>query len=848
MLIRVSLRTVNIPNTSNLSKLNCSCFDFKNLILALFLMFFANTAMVNDAQAQGAIDGTVTLNFLDSNLEDIVKGISAMTGKKFLVSNELKSRKINLVSDRPIAVGKISDFLLTTLRSQRLTIIESDGIYTIVPETDAWSQATPIKPKSPDSEMVSKLFRFKNSSATSAANIIRPFLSQKGFPLVPDPRQNTLIVVDYANNLRNLEILIRSIDEADNILPVIFPVTHISASEAENSLKNMLYGSNNITPANLQAGQASTNNEQIIADYANNRLLIRADGERLAYISKLLSFIDVPRENSSNIHIYQLKYANAEAIAKSLSGILSSNNNNKTSASQVLSGQPQGNQNSQNSQQKGGGGVAKSNGSVIEVSNSEGINIQADPATNSIIVLAPEVVYRNIVDILQKLDVRRRQIFVEVLIAEIQGDRTDEFSVQWMNAKGLDNSGNNTTGFGGTNLGKNSILDVAKNPANLGKGLNVGLLKGTVTIPGIGKVLNLGMLANALEQRLSANILSSPNLLVLNNEESKLSVGSNVPIVTGQYTNTTSGNSSPFQTIERKDVGVTLKLKPQIMDSGVILLDIFQEVSDVTTVTAQGPTTSQRSIESRVLLNDGQTVVLGGLINEKTTDIVSKVPILGDIPIIGALFRSTSKEHKKANLLLFLRPTILRDEHEVTELSTKKYQELQGKMPYTGDDLRGIFSTPDPVVLPSLPDQPRTFQSFTLSLPESVPSTNNLGSNKINIDLKSIPSINPPKTITPDNAEVSNPDNQNGSTESINLYITNNPEMIIYNSAPSTEKFVKIIPSEQSLDSSNNPEIINNNSEPSTEKFVKIVPSVQSLDAKRDLFKKLNKEVNQNQF
>lgn len=699
--------------------------------------------------AQNRNDGTVTLNFIDSNLEDVIKGVSAMTGIKFLVPPDLKSKKVNLVSDQPLPAGSIYSFLLTTLRTNRLTIVEVGGVNTIVPETDAWSTSAPITQKSAESKMVSKVFRFNNVQAATMANIIRPFLSQKGYPLVPETKSNSIIVVDYAQNIRNLETLINSIEESDNALPAIFPLTHISATDAVTSLNIMLDNATQTASSSLKFTR-----ENITADIANNRLLIRADTERLAYISKLLAFIDVPRQNAGLIHIYQLKYANAETIAKTLSGILNATQQNTRPTATTSPTSTNPNQQGQQTT------TTKSEG-LISVKADGGVNIQADPSTNSIIVVAPDVVYRNVLEILQKLDVRRRQVFVEILIAEIQGEKSDEFSVQWLNAKGISDASNSKiTTFGGTNVDTTSILDVAQNPAKVGKGLNLGVIKGTVTIPGVGQVLNLGMLARALETRLNANVLSSPTLMVLNNEESKLSVGANVPILTGQYTNTGSSTSSPFQTIERKDVGVSLKLKPQIMDSGVILLDINQEVSDILSISDQGPTTSKRSIDSRVLLDDGQTVVLGGLISDKINDKITKVPLLGDIPLIGGLFRSSTKEHKKSNLLLFIRPTILHDEKEVADLSRKKYTQIKEQMPYTGKDLRGIFND-EHVVLPSLVEPPKNFQTYNVTVPETSPTMPEIVRNEV---------ILPSANVSTDNIVI---------TPSTSPLINNNPYIAI---------------------------------------------------------------------
>jgi general secretion pathway protein D len=687
-----------------MSEPSCWTSALKRLVLFGFLLTLVGQGAFSQNAAQSTLsppettrsspadrsgNDSVTLNFLNTNLEDVVKGVSAITGKRFFLPNDLKSKTVNLVTPQPIAAPQVYDALLSMLRVHRLAAVENDGIVNIVSETEAWAQAPVASPIDPDSKLVSKVMKFTNITSTIAANIIRPFISQKGFPLVPNTNNNSLVVVDYASNIRNLETILRSLDQTENLLPVVFPVNHLSVLDADNALRNMLQS----PPPGSAAGYTAPVSESIFADVPNNRLLIRADAKRLMYIAQLLAFIDVPRRSANLINIYPLKFTNAEQMAKTLQSLLVAKNS--ASSGTTL---PKANNSAPS---PAAGFPASTNtqigGEVFDLS-AGGVNIQADNATNSLIIAAPENLYRNIVDIVRKLDVRRKQVYVEVLIADINGSRINELGVQWLATKGLNST--DTSVIGGTNYDNPSIAQVAQNPLSTGQGLSIGVIRGTVNIPGVGTILNLGMLARALEQKLNGNILSSPNLLVLNNEESKLLVGTNVPVVTGQYTQSTGASSNPFQTIERKDVGVSLRIKPQIMDSGTIMLDLYQEVSDILSVSAQGPTTSKRTIESKILLDDGQIMVLGGLISEKQNNERYQVPFLGQIPLLGRLFSYDKVTHSKSNLVLFIRPVVLKTDAEIAALSAQKYQAIADQLPYEGEDLKGFFGDHKPILRP----------------------------------------------------------------------------------------------------------------------------------------------------
>jgi len=309
--------------------------------------------------------------------------------------------------------------------------------------------------------------------------------------------------------------------------------------------------------------------------------------------------------------------------------------------------------------------------------------VQADPASNALLISASDAMFGHIKAIIEKLDVRRAQVYVEALIVEITADKAAEFGIQWQSLGDLSSTQSRVIGgtnFSGTGAGAN-IVDAAINLGTLGPGLNVGVVKGQITIPGIGTVTNLSALARALETDANANILSTPNLLTLDNEEAKIVIGQNVPFITGQYAQTGSATTAtPFQTIERRDVGLTLRVKPQISEGGAVRLQIYQEVSSVQDRTnAAGVITNKRAIESTVLVDDGQIVALGGLVQDSTSAGMEKVPLLGDIPLLGLLFRYETRKQTKTNLMVFLRPIVMRDSASYGGVTAERYKQLLGE-------------------------------------------------------------------------------------------------------------------------------------------------------------------------
>ena len=356
--------------------------------------------------------------------------------------------------------------------------------------------------------------------------------------------------------------------------------------------------------------------------------------------------------------------------------------------------------------QPGGQSVAAAIVNIPQTSG--GGTIQAYAATNSLVIVAPDYVYNGLRGVIDKLDARRAQVFVEALIVEVSTNKASEFGIQWQDLSGANDSG--VRGVGGTNFNtggpNNNIGAVAANLGSAGPGFNIGIIKGRINIPGIGEIFNLGILARALEADGNVNILSTPNILTIDNEEAKIVVGQNVPFITGTQTATTGGLTNPFQTIERKDVGLQLKVKPTVSEGGTVKLTLSQEVSSLGANTVAGFITNKRSIDSTILVDDGQIIVLGGLIQDEVRVNVDQVPVLGNIPFFGNLFKYEKRTRDKVNLMVFIRPVILRDTTSPQEITNERYDYIRNEQGITQPQHRWILPDMPVPQLPAIPPAP----------------------------------------------------------------------------------------------------------------------------------------------
>ena len=630
------------------------------ILVSSHQVWAADDATAAGAGAAGRPSGpdVVTLNFVNADIEGVVKAVSEITGKNFVLDPRVKGT-VNIVSAKPMSRSLVYQVFLSAMRVQGFAAVEERGMVLIVPEIEAkLHRSTTLGPQERQragSETIqTQVFRLQHESAAQLVAVLRPLISPSN-SVTAYPGNNTLVVTDYASNLQRIEKIIESVDRPTDTDSVMIPLRYASALDVAQTVSRLL----------TEPAQAAdpTSRFTIAADARSNSVLARAgDPARLRRVRELVAMLDTPTSAGGNIHVIYLKNAQAVKLAEVLRAIYSGETTAAPGQATPAGTPPLGQ----------APAVAQSGASRPGI-------IQADAATNSIIITAPDAIYNNLRAAVEKLDVRRAQVYVEALIAEVTANKAAEFGIQWQDLTGLGQT--NFQGFGGTNFGNagQNILGISQNPIAAGQGLNVGVIKGTITVAGT-QILNLGLLVRALEADANANILSTPTLLTLDNEEAKIVIGQNVPFVTGQYAVSAAATTpTPFQTIERKDVGLTLKIKPQISEGGAVRLQISQEVSSVDSTGASGIITNKRSVDSTVLVDDGQIVVIGGLIQDTFNDGVSKVPGLGDLPLIGGLFKYNTRVRNKTNLMVFLRPTLLRSAERADSLTSDRYDYILGE-------------------------------------------------------------------------------------------------------------------------------------------------------------------------
>jgi len=636
--------------------------------------------------ALAAADDTVTLNFVNADIEAVVKAVAEITGRNFLIDPRVKGT-INIISARPVPKSLVYPTLLSALRLQGFTVVEGDGVSKIVPEADAKQQggAVTVGPVAAGGDrLVTQVITLRYESAAQLVNVLRPLITPNN-TIAAFPASNALVITDYADNLRRIDRIIASLDQASaGAEPILVPLRNASAIDVVALLNRLL-----AEPAAAAGPIDSQQRVTVLADARSNSVLVRADNPgRLARVRQLIEQLDTPGRPGGNMYIVYLRNAEAARVAQTLRAMLSGGDGGASAPSSTAStpslflG---------NAPMAGAVPAAAATGAPLATAptpsttsfTANGATITADVASNSLVVMAAEPVYNNVRAIIEKLDVRRAQVYVEALIVEVSADKAAEFGIQWQALSGYNST--QTRVIGGTNFTPrgdgNNIIDVAVNPGTVGQGLALGVMKGTVTIPGLGTITNLAFLARALETQIGANILSTPTLLTLDNEEARIIVGQNIPLVTGSYATTGStATVTPFQTFERKDVGIVLRVKPQITEGGSVRLAIYEEVSRIDSIsTTTGTILSKRALESTVIVDDTQVIVLGGLIQDQLTDGSDKVPLFGDIPLLGAAFRYDARHRVKTNLMIFIKPTVLRTSADGRDITSERYEYLMGE-------------------------------------------------------------------------------------------------------------------------------------------------------------------------
>ena len=640
-----------------------------------------------------ALADEITLNLKDADIRALISTVSKFTGKNFIIDPRVKA-KVTVISAQPLTPEAVYEVFLSVLQVHGYAAVPTGSVIKIVPEVNAKQGPLPLAQKKgtyPGDELITKIIRLDHVPASQLVPILRPLVPQQGHLAAYNPT-NTLIITDHAGNIQRLMKIIANVDRPDSDELEIIPLKHASASELVRILNSL----------NTATAKDTSKKVRLAADDRTNSILVSGDRSSRLKIRTTISYLDTPLEDGGgNTHVIYLKYAKAENLAKLLTGLKEQNRAGKMGVSKfkgkVIQNKP-------------------TSGSVI----SQNAIIQADEETNALIITADPNTVKNLKAVIRQLDIRRAQVLIEAIIAEITSTNDKELGVGVAVDGTQRDSGalpvglSNFAGIGDLLL--SALGGSAPTSAPSGMSFAIGGENGGV---------RYGALLRALQTDQNTNILSTPNIVTLDNEEAELIVGQNLPFVTGSFTGTGSTNpSNPFQTIERQDVGLTLKVTPQINEGDTVKLVLEQETSTVIPGTfEQGIATRKRSIKTSVLVDDGGILILGGLIQEEVTDTESKVPLLGDIPVIGFLFRTENTSRTKANLMVFLRPTILRDYKDATFVTNEKYNFIRGveSEPYNAED--GSYGLLDSAVprLPPIEDIDRSKQNVEKNKSEAEP-------------------------------------------------------------------------------------------------------------------------------
>lgn len=607
---------------------------------------------------------TVTLNFKDAELESVIGWMAEQTGKNFIIDPRVKS-KVTIISGKPLSKDEVYQVFLSVLEVHGFAAVPSGDVIKIIPDVNAKQSGVPVAGpghRGRGDEMITQVIALENVPAAQLVPILRPLVPQQGH-MVAYPPSNVLIISDRAMNIERIGEIIRRIDvpSAEDEIEII-PLQHASAAEVVRILTTLEQQSRQTV---RRQGAADLGGKTtFIADERTNSVLLGGGKADRLRLRALISHLDVPLEREGNIHVVYLRYADAKELVPVLTGI-----------GQSVAQQEQG---------KKGAAPLSTN------AQSQPFTLQADESTNALVITASIEVYRSLLSVIRQLDVRRAQVLVEGIVAELSQNRAAELGIQW----GLDGSpsGHGPIGFSNfNNAGGSSLGAIGSAAGALQGGSGSGTLP-SITVPegltlGFGRFnssnFNFVGLLRALQGDGSSNVLSTPSLLTLDNQEAEIVVGQNVPFVTGSFS-TTSGSTTPnnpFQTIQRQDVGLTLKVKPQINEGNTIKLEVEQKVDSLAAGVggAADLVTNTRSIKTTVLVDDGEVVVLGGLLKDDLQETEQKVPGLGDLPLLGGLFRYKSTTKQKTNLMVFLHPVIMRDEGLLADVSGGKYDYIRAK-------------------------------------------------------------------------------------------------------------------------------------------------------------------------
>lgn len=589
----------------------------------------------------GFAQQTWTPNFEDSDIQKVIKFMAEATGKTIIIDPKVRG-PVKLINNRPLNAEELYSMFLSVLDVHGYTAIESGNVVRIVPNRDARSLPVPNQTQvsEVDDTYITQVIQLKNISAGKVLPTLRPLVPQHGHISAYDA-SNALIITDTRANIIRLNEIIAKMDQSAVIGTDLIELRYAQATEVVAVI-------NQLEKPDPNRG-TTTSPVLVVADKRINGVIVNGDDLQRQRVKMLIDSMDRPQTKNSNFRVVYLRYAKAEEVAKVLTGMVQSF-----------------------TQPRGGEAAAPTN--VIA-------NVQSDEATNSVLLTADSDTMESLLAVVDSLDIRRAQVLVEAIIVEISGDAGRELGVQWMYRS-------EDHGFGSSTRGDRTLgplgaaaLDVTEaGLANLANGL--GAIPGQIF--GIGRVGGstdfLGII-KMLQSNSSNNILSTPNLLTTDNNTATIKVGQEVPIQTGSYSAIGTGGSTPtnpFSTFDRKDVGITLEVTPHVNEGDTVVLDIKQEVSDIANQNSiEGVVTNKRELQTQILVADGQTVVLGGLIKDDVQMSETRVPLLGSLPILGHAFRTQNSRAVKTNLLIFIRATVIRDDQMLTGATAEKYRYIR---------------------------------------------------------------------------------------------------------------------------------------------------------------------------
>ncbi len=680
---------MNTNRTHPLIRLYSVAREAAKMAAVLLTLWTAGPALAQESNA--------TLNLKDVDISSLIETVADLTGKNFIIDPRVKG-KVTVISSRSMAGAELYEVFLSILQVHGFSAIDSGNVIKIVPDVNARQLGIPTasaRDPGTGDNLVSRVVQLDNVNAAQLVPILRPLVPQQSH-LAAFPASNVLVITDRAENVNRLLQLIARIDVRGSDEIEVIRLEHASAAETVRILSGLQQQSG-------AKGDAANNSVALLADERTNSVIIAGDRRERVRTRAVIAHLDTPLESTGNTKVIYLHYAQSKDLVTVLTGVSTS------IADDTKKGAPQ---------------------SQAAAGSSNKINIQADETTNALVITAPPDAMRSLESVIRQLDIRRAQVMVEAIIAEVSIEKGRQLGVQWL----VDSTPGGNGPLGASNFsiaGSGSINSIAagvvSGAAALGDGLTLGI--GDFSSNSINYAAVLGALAGDA----NTNILSTPSLVTMDNQEAEIVIGQNVPFVTGAFTSTGTGGASatnPFQTIQREDVGLSLKVKPQINEGSAVKLDIAQEVSSIapSTASAADIITNKRSLKTTVIVDDGEMVVLGGLIDDQVTENEQRVPLLGDIPVLGWLFRYNTVQKVKRNLMVFIQPRIVRDAALGSRLTYSKYSRLRNLQQNIREKGLRLMDNEESSVLPPMQEFMRLPPPFTPAEPQANGST---GSEKI---------------------------------------------------------------------------------------------------------------------